>query len=555
MNITSVAVALISPSPSNPRTIPSKEALTDLVNSVREIGILNPLTLRLMHEGGGGYIVVCGHRRLAAAKAAGLTEVPAIIRDLSDEEADELAIVDNLQREDLSPLEEAAAYKELQKTRRYDLATLSKAVAKSRQYVAQRLSLLDLHPKLQKELASGRILLGDAMKLSRLDRDDQMDMLDDASQPMESSERLVARLGESLISLSSAPWKMHDDNLAGKDRCDICSARTSQKADLFPEVAKGDHCLDGKCFAAKLDAFITRLVAEEKKAGRNPVKISEIQYYSPRSLPTKESYRIAQKGCAHPQTGIIVEGKRLGRKFTICMDPKCKACWKGAARSTSSSSSASHSQTPQDRYKRRMEIWNNRVEQEYREQLYRTLVPMISTPVQRIHLVALLVEIENRNHGSIQEAAELIGKKWSDRIIADTDFSDFNRKMRDWADNDIFRLIFALVLQQELVRDPLYTPPEDILLTQLFLLHVGNKIDRTVLRSEAVTKLLPSKPKPPKEEEEKKPAAKVSKPKKKPAEDPDEAGDAMRPSVSGRRKKAAKRPVQPNREEVGYGSE
>lgn len=155
----------IQTNPNQPRKNFDEERLAELAKSVEQHGILQPLIVR---PSGGQYELVAGERRLRAAKIAGLTHVPVVIKPLSDREMMEIALIENLQREDLNPLEEADAYKRLMDEFNYTQEQLAERVGKSRSAVANTLRLVTLHAEVRKNLATGRLTEGHARALLAL---------------------------------------------------------------------------------------------------------------------------------------------------------------------------------------------------------------------------------------------------------------------------------------------------------------------------------------------------------------------------------------------------
>lgn len=148
----------IEPNKDQPRKDFDETALGDLADSIREHGVLQPLLVRPMPL--GGYQLVAGERRWRAAKLAGIEEVPVIIKELSDEETVELALIENLQRQDLNPFEEALGYQTLQEQYSLTQEQIAKAVAKSRPAVANALRLLSLPAPVAGLIREGKITAG-----------------------------------------------------------------------------------------------------------------------------------------------------------------------------------------------------------------------------------------------------------------------------------------------------------------------------------------------------------------------------------------------------------
>jgi len=165
-------ITQIQLNPYQPRKTFNEEKLAELARSVGQHGILQPLIVR---PAGQSFELVAGERRLRAAGIAGLEQVPVVVKLLSDREMMEMALIENLQREDLNPLEEAEAYKRLQDEYGYTQEQLAERIGKSRSAVANTLRLLALHPDVRGELASGRLSEGHARAILALSLEKQAD--------------------------------------------------------------------------------------------------------------------------------------------------------------------------------------------------------------------------------------------------------------------------------------------------------------------------------------------------------------------------------------------
>ena len=161
----SVPIETIRPSPFQPRRHFAEEELEGLAQSIREKGILQPLLVRPVEGAETDFELIAGERRWRAAQRVGLHEVPVVIRALADSEALEIALVENLQREDLSPLEEAEAYSRLMHEFGRSQASLAEALGKSRSHVANTLRLLSLPPPVRLHLEEGALSAGHARAL------------------------------------------------------------------------------------------------------------------------------------------------------------------------------------------------------------------------------------------------------------------------------------------------------------------------------------------------------------------------------------------------------
>ena len=156
-------VSELEPNREQPRRAFNEQALGELADSIAQHGVLQPLLVRPLM--GGGYQIVAGERRWRAARMAGVEEVPAVVREMNDNEVMELALIENLQREDLNPLEEAQGYQSLLETYGMTQDEVAKTVGKSRPAVANALRLLNLPEEMQKLVRGGTISAGHARAL------------------------------------------------------------------------------------------------------------------------------------------------------------------------------------------------------------------------------------------------------------------------------------------------------------------------------------------------------------------------------------------------------
>lgn len=185
-----VPIEFISANPRNPRRHFAESELADLATSIREHGIVQPIVVRPAQ--GGRYEIIAGERRWRAAQQAGLAQVPVILRDVDDRVALELAIIENVQRSDLNPLEEASGYQSLIDEHQYTQADLAQVIGKSRSHVANTLRLLKLPGDVRQMLINGELSAGHARTLVTADN------------PMALAQRIVSeglsvRQAESLV--------------------------------------------------------------------------------------------------------------------------------------------------------------------------------------------------------------------------------------------------------------------------------------------------------------------------------------------------------------------
>ncbi len=170
--VVALRLSQIEPNRDQPRKIFSEEALNELADSIREHGVLQPLLVRPLP--GGSYQLVAGERRWRASRMAGLQEVPVVIREMDEEQAMEIALIENLQREDLNAIEEATGYKQLMERYGMTQEQVAKRVGKSRPAIANALRLLNLPPKVMDMVGEGEVSPGHARALLAFDDQDRI---------------------------------------------------------------------------------------------------------------------------------------------------------------------------------------------------------------------------------------------------------------------------------------------------------------------------------------------------------------------------------------------
>ena len=207
-----VAISLVEPRIGQPRILFDEGALRELADSIRQRGVLQPI---LVNRKDGHYEIVAGERRWRAAKMAGLTKIPVIVREFSEQELTEVALIENIQREDLNPIEEAQAYRQLMDDYSLKQDELAEKVSKSRSAVANSLRLLKLDERVQAMVMDGTLSEGHARAL--LGIADRKQQLAAAKEIMEKqlsvreTERLVRRMNQP-VKEAEADWKEKDQS-------------------------------------------------------------------------------------------------------------------------------------------------------------------------------------------------------------------------------------------------------------------------------------------------------------------------------------------------------
>lgn len=172
--IVNVKLDELRSNPYQPRKVFDEEALQELADSIKEHGVFQPIIVKKSIK---GYEIIAGERRVKASRIAGLTEIPAIIRDFNDQEMMEIALLENLQRENLNAIEEANAYKKLQETLAVTQEELAKRLGKSRSHITNMIGILSLPQNIQDEISKNNVSMGHARVLSKLSDESQQQEL------------------------------------------------------------------------------------------------------------------------------------------------------------------------------------------------------------------------------------------------------------------------------------------------------------------------------------------------------------------------------------------
>ena len=172
--ITNVKISELRSNPYQPRQVFNEEALQELSDSIKQHGVFQPIIIKKSIK---GYEIIAGERRVKASAMAGLEEIPAIIRDFTDEEMMEIALLENLQRENLNPIEESRAYKKLIEALNITQEELAKKLGKSRSYITNMIGLQNLPQPIQGLISESKISMGHARVLSKLENENQQQEL------------------------------------------------------------------------------------------------------------------------------------------------------------------------------------------------------------------------------------------------------------------------------------------------------------------------------------------------------------------------------------------
>lgn len=355
-------------SKTNPRRSWDEKADGELADSIRQHGVLQAVLVRPW-TGQHPYQLVAGARRFRAAKTAGLKTIPAAVRVLTDQQALELQIIENLQREDVKPIEEGQGYRALlaemakrdpkraadgQGARRQDLVEqIAKKVGKSVRYVYARMKLTELIPEIQSALAKGELAASHADLLVRIPASQQKKALalcyqDEwhggkcAALPV-SVRQLATELERRFnLNLDTAPWKKDDATLVPKaGACSACPHNSSNDP-LRPESAPKNRCVNPECYEAKEVAFVkVQMSAVKKSTGKTPAlalnqwgysandekKVATAFGVKPQDFLHRhdvERHTVAKGSCDSTQPVVVASGESVGQVIHVCGNVRCK---------------------------------------------------------------------------------------------------------------------------------------------------------------------------------------------------------------------------------------
>lgn len=334
-----LAIDTIHESTTNPRRTFDEAKLYELAESIKHNGLIQPITVRPNNQ---GFEIVAGARRYRAAQLAELFSVPARIVEIDDAKALEWQLVENSQRVDVHPYEEAQGFQRLLDIPGYDVAALVEKSGKSASHVYARLSLLQLIPTVAEAFTLERITASHANLIARLPQESQAEAFEqcwrkdwqDKEPHLLPAKHVAAWIQTNLyLSLADAPFDREDPTLnPAAGACVTCPRRSGHNTSLFCDV-QGDQCLDSACYHGKVEAFLDREIAAHpglvqiENGWRNPKeqRPGAVQRGHVRELDAVIENTDAEPvmPCEAAKSAIVVYGKQLGRKLTVCTDKHC----------------------------------------------------------------------------------------------------------------------------------------------------------------------------------------------------------------------------------------
>lgn len=319
--VQSVRVDSIDESPSNPRRTFTQ--IEELAEDIKRRGVLQPVLVRPHAMLADHFELVFGARRLRAAKLAGIAELPAMVRELTDEEVLETQLVENAKRADIHPMEEAEAYERLHTKHKQSVDDIAAKCGKSRAYVYGRMKLLALPSEARAAFLEGKLTPSTALLVARIPVPElQVQATREIVEPVAGDEPMSTRdaarhiQNKYMLRLEVAPFDRANAELAGVGPCTTCPRRTGAQPELFADVGSPDLCTDPKCYERKREAHWHALVAGAKEGGYGVATKAESEKIFPNEYST------------YPQGGYVELGKACyddpeGRDWKTLMGKSC----------------------------------------------------------------------------------------------------------------------------------------------------------------------------------------------------------------------------------------
>jgi ParB family chromosome partitioning protein len=330
-------IDLLRESLTNPRKTFDEIKLAELAASIAEQGLFQPVLVRPIESGLNEishYEIVAGARRYRAARRAGLAEIPAIVRDLNDKETLEFQLVENSQREDVAPLEEAEGYARLVEEHGHTFSSLAAKTGKSVSHVAHRVKLLELSANARAALAHDRIGIGHANELAKLTVEHQeetlayFNLLDEDNVNPPSIAELKQHIARNVFAvLNNAPFSLQEKYLvAGVPACTECPKSSARQPELFQELTQAT-CTDKSCYDLKVAQHVKIEIQKMRAENPNALVVSN-SWQGDRellALPT-HMYRLVEADKDDAVPALVTDGPTAGKVVYVAVQPDA-ASW------------------------------------------------------------------------------------------------------------------------------------------------------------------------------------------------------------------------------------
>jgi len=423
-SVQDVPLNRIQESKTNPRRQFDEVKLAELATNIRQHGVLQPVLVRPMPDGGPEtYELVAGARRFRASKLAKRETIPASVRELTDTECLELQLIENLQRADVHELDEARGYTALMRLQpdTYTVEILAEKIGRSEKYVYARLRLMQLIPEAQEAFYIGRLTVAHAFEIARLQPEDQKRALQECF-PNHKTAAAILKDGkaeavtvrqlrawveqEIHLDLTNAPFDPQDDALLpSAGSCAKCPKRTGNNPLLFPEVRPKSICTDRACYRMKVEVLVEIRMKPLEAAGEKPLRVShapawQVKQRNPDVL-YEGHYRTVKKAeCPQTRPAVVMDGTDAGKVLHVCRDEKCSV----------HARVSSYQPTQQERAARVKELLAERVEKESRLRILYAVRKKLPRTLSRPDLeMAVLDYFERLGHDNHRRLCRVYG--------------------------------------------------------------------------------------------------------------------------------------------------
>ena len=342
-----VSLSLLSESKTNPRRVFEDAALKELADTIRTQGVLSPLLVRPVTE--NGFEIVFGARRYRAAQLAEADTVPVRIKQMTDAEVIEAQLIENLQRRDVHPMEEAQGFRALLDLEepKYSIEQIAARTGKNAAYIAGRLKLTELVPAVVDAFYKDEIGVGHALLLAKLQPTQQEQALPHCFRedwsgagknrtillPVRNLQFWIEQ--NVILILKDAPFNKRDAQLVpAAGSCADCPKRTGHNKLLFSDLGKQDACSDPACYQSKVSAHVAQVIAAKPQLVQistaygtqkeGSAVVPRNKYTEIHKPTTKEDAKRPQfKVCKFTADAIITEGEGIGTVQKVCANPAC----------------------------------------------------------------------------------------------------------------------------------------------------------------------------------------------------------------------------------------
>lgn len=398
-----------------------------LVASIKQHGVLQPILVRQLSgtNGHARYQIIAGERRFRAAQEAGLAEIPTNIRAFDETQILSANLTENLQREEIHPLDEAAGFLRMKEELNLDLRAIAQRVAKDVRYVARRMALNDLIEEACADLRKELITLAHALEICRLTPEIQphalaacyetkygfnrqtheQDNQPDKSKPVRHVRYLQEWIARNVhLNLEQAPFpvdepKLREDGLT----CLNCPKRSGYNKTLFADIKHADTCLDPLCYQQKVRAFLTLKGAELEAKHGKPIPLISLYYSSDTDAPgvvKRDQFEpIERKAdrCEFAEPAVCADHQHFGQTKWICREATCKdhqgrapeVRSHGNGKSSNGKPAAAH-------YERKQELFDIKVDEAVRKRVMAEALKSFTWPLDRAHLNEAIKEFFRR---------------------------------------------------------------------------------------------------------------------------------------------------------------